>query len=303
MEGGTAADVRTVSFPSLAPLLFRLAIWSTQLNGEKSSLKFLLDVGDHIYRQRLKMPEVQRKDVLQLLIDYNRDAAKTNGETLEISARKDHSLILFVDGSKPMLSDDEIVMNAITFIFGGWVCQPVNRPTEAAVHRYDTTAVTLKFALHTLAHHQDVQDKVREEVRKVQGDKDIFDPDDVGKLTYMEQVLSEVLRLYPPSPMAVQRLASKDYEVNGKKIPKSIPFIVALDALHRSEKYWDNPEEFDPERFSPEQKANIPAFVYQPFGAGPRMCIGMRMANMVDKALLALILSKFRLVATSETDK
>ncbi|UYV80965.1 CYP3A4 [Cordylochernes scorpioides] len=102
---------------------------------------------------------------------------------------------------------------------------------------------------------------------------------------------------------AVQRLAIQDYEINGKKIPKSIPFLVPLDALHRSEKYWNNPDEFDPERFSPEQKANIPAFVYQPFGAGPRMCIGMRMANMVDKALLALILSKFRLVASSETDK
>ncbi|UYV79668.1 hypothetical protein LAZ67_18000221 [Cordylochernes scorpioides] len=188
--------------------------------------------------------------------------------------------------------------------------------------RYETTNSLLQFTLHLLIHHPDVQDKVRAEVREVQGNKvsdhgtvvtlaplggvwqDVFDPQDASNLHYTEQVLMEVMRLYPPSPVGVQRKANEDYLLDDSKlIPRSIPILAPLDALHRDTKYWANPETFDPDRFSPEKRYDFPYLSHQPFGAGPRTCIGRRVALTVAKTFLALLLTKYRLVKCHLTDK
>ncbi|UYV79679.1 CYP4V2 [Cordylochernes scorpioides] len=141
-------------------------------------------------------------------------------------------------------------------------------------------------------------------MKEVQGDKEVFDLQDVSKLNYTEQVLMEVMRLYPPSPLAVQRVANEDYHLNDSKlIPRDIPILIPLDALHRDTKYWTNPESFDPDRFSPERKGEFPALAFQPFGTGPRMCIGSRVALTEAKSFLALLLTKYRLVKCPLTDK
>src|SRR5690606_25964467 len=119
----------------------------------------------------------------------------------------------------------------------------------------------------------------------------------VGELAYMEQVLNETMRLYPPIHLG-SRIAARDLEFQGVLIPEGTRVLYSIYLAHRDARYWREPAQFDPERFTHEQVRQRVPYTFVPFGGGPRNCIGMAFAQVEAKIVLARILQKYRLELT-----
>ncbi|KAG0430365.1 hypothetical protein HPB47_022744 [Ixodes persulcatus] len=185
---------------------------------------------------------------------------------------------------KRRMTTEEIQANASTFLIAG----------------FETTGTTLAFSAYLLAKHPEIQDKTRDEVRSIIEKENGLTYDGVFSMRLLDQVISEVLRLYPPVVGFITRRCENDYEYEGLKIPKDITVVVPAYQLHHDPVYWENPEEFDPERFSPENKDKIEPMAYQPFGNGPRNCVAMRFGQLTLKMTLAKLLSKYKFTLDEE---
>jgi len=158
---------------------------------------------------------------------------------------------------------------------------------------HETSAVTMTWAFYLLSEHPEVEERMRAEVNTVlNGRTATFS--DLPKLSYMQQVINEVLRLYPAAYLFA-REAVLDDDIDGYPIPAKTLIFITPYITHRDPKYWPDPEKFDPERFSPEQTANRPKHIYYPFGEGPHVCIGNNFALMEMQLILAQALQRFRL--------
>jgi cytochrome P450 len=158
---------------------------------------------------------------------------------------------------------------------------------------HETTAATLAWAFYLLSQHAEVEERLRAEVQSVlHGSAPAFA--DLPKLVYMQQVINEVLRLYPAAYLFA-REAILDDVLDGYPIPAKTLIFISPYVGHRDPKYWPDPERFDPERFVPEQVASRPRHLYYPFGEGPHVCIGNNFAVMEMQLILAMTLQRFRL--------
>jgi len=129
--------------------------------------------------------------------------------------------------------------------------------------------------------------KVQQEVDRVlQGRTPTYD--DLARLPYCLQVFKEAMRLYPPAYL-LSRRALRTVEIDGYRVPRDMVVLYAPYTLHRREDYFPEPEKFDPERFIPEREKRLPRYAFVPFGAGPRICIGMYFAMMEGHLLLATL--------------
>ena len=157
----------------------------------------------------------------------------------------------------------------------------------------ETTAVLLAWAWALLSTHPAVDRKFRAELAEVLGGRTPTIAD-LPNLKYTRMILDETLRLYPPA-WAMSREVLSDDEIGGYHIPaKSQVFLVQY-VTHRLPEFWENPEGFDPERFTPERSANRPRYAYFPFGGGPRLCIGNEFALMEAQLVLATVAQKYHL--------
>lgn len=161
---------------------------------------------------------------------------------------------------------------------------------------HETTATALTWTWTLLSQHPDVARKLQAEVDAVLGDR-IPTFEDVPKLRYVAMVVQESMRLYPPV-WVFERQALADDVILGYAIPKGTVVAVSPYVLHRNPRYWDNPEGFDPERFSPETVAQSgdrrPKHAYLPFSVGPRQCIGNSFALMEAQLVVAMTARRFR---------
>ncbi|MEL6719563.1 MAG: cytochrome P450, partial [Bacteroidota bacterium] len=163
---------------------------------------------------------------------------------------------------------------------------------------HETSANALAWTLHLLAQHPEFVEKLRaEEAHVLDGKTPTFD--DLRQLQYHQQVIEEGMRLYPPAH-ALGREAIEEDEIDGVKIPKNGVVFISIFALHRSPKYWKDPLQFNPDRFSPEEKKKRPKLTYLPFGAGARMCIGNHFAMMEMQLLLARLIRHFDFETASD---
>lgn len=161
---------------------------------------------------------------------------------------------------------------------------------------HETTANALTFALWLVARHGEVQERMFEEVRRVCGGREPH-AEDCARLTYVEMVFAECLRLYPPA-WVVARTAKESYTMRtGEFIPKGAHLIVSQLVVHHDARWWPEPLRFDPERFTEEAKAARPKMSYFPFGGGARFCIGDRFAWMEGVLMLATVVQCWRLRA------
>eukprot|EP01102_Stenamoeba_stenopodia_P009109 TRINITY_DN2671_c0_g1_i1.p1 TRINITY_DN2671_c0_g1~~TRINITY_DN2671_c0_g1_i1.p1 ORF type:complete len:544 (-),score=116.99 TRINITY_DN2671_c0_g1_i1:90-1721(-) len=163
----------------------------------------------------------------------------------------------------------------------------------------DTTSFMLSIGLHLLAHHPDVADRVRAEVKSVlterHGSADAqITNDDLAKMPFLLATTKEILRLFPSAPLG-GRATTTAVDLNGYSIPEYTSIIIPNWNLHRNEKYWNNPLEFDPERFMTSEKGHHP-FAWVPFGAGARSCIGQRISMAESRIALAYILRAFEIL-------
>ena len=117
---------------------------------------------------------------------------------------------------------------------------------------------------------------------------------DLASLPYARMVIDEAMRLYPPA-WGFSRQALADDELGGFRLPAGWLAFVVPYVLHRLPAYWPAPESFDPERFTPEAVAARPKFVYLPFGAGPRQCIGNHFALLEAHLVVATLAQRYRL--------
>ncbi len=156
---------------------------------------------------------------------------------------------------------------------------------------HETSANALSWSLYLLAQHPDILKRLREEIAQVLGDRSpSFE--DLRNLQYTKQVIEESMRLYPPA-WTVGREALVEDEIAGQAIPKKAILFMSIYALHRHPDLWENPDQFDPDRFAPDLAKERSRWHYLPFGAGPRMCIGNNFAMMEMQILLAMLVRQF----------
>ncbi|KAM4631584.1 cytochrome P450 3A24-like [Discoglossus pictus] len=253
--------ITTVLFPFLVPLLKKMNFCIFSLD----VLNFFMDAIKNIKEKRQKGIHKDRVDFLQNMVD-----SQTNEEG-------NH-------GYKE-LSDTEVMAQALIFILAG----------------YETTSTTLMFVAYNLAVHPDVQSKLQEEIDTLLPNKAPPTYDALMQMEYLDMVINENFRLYPSGGGRIERLCKKTTEINGVTIPKGVVVVIPVFVLHRNPEIWPEPEEFQPERFSQENRESQDPYNFLPFGAGPRNCIGMRFALLNIKLALTVLLQNFTFRTCKET--
>ncbi|KAL1509582.1 hypothetical protein ABEB36_004294 [Hypothenemus hampei] len=251
-----------------------------------------------IIKETIKVREeknIVRKDMINLLLETRKGNKIEEGNAIETgyaTVQEDSYFDKVKFKQVRYLSDDDITSQALVFFFAG----------------FDTVSTALCYGAHELAMNKDVQDKLRAEIRETHKiNNGILTYDALLKMKYMDMVFCEILRKWPPA-LSIDRVCTKPYTIE-PKYPDEKPVHLKVGdllwlpmfGLHRDPKYFPNPEAFDPERFSDENRDQIIPYSYIPFGSGPRNCIGSRFAILESKALIYNLLLNFEIVPTKRT--
>ena len=161
---------------------------------------------------------------------------------------------------------------------------------------HDTSTSTLTFMMHELARHPEVIERLREEEERVLGGATPTAEQLEREMPYLDMVLDEVLRLYPPAWIGPRR-AVREFEFGGCTVPRGAYVNYCSWASHRIPEVFPEPEAFIPERFTRERKAALPRGAYVPFGGGSRICIGKRFGQTEVKLVATMLLQRLRLDA------
>lgn len=153
----------------------------------------------------------------------------------------------------------------------------------------DTTSVTLEWAMANLLNHPEVLKRLKTEINDVSIEGRLLEESDAGKCTYLNNVVSETLRLYPAGPLLVPHASSADCKVAGYDIPRGTWLFINAWAIQRDPKEWDEPDAFKPERFESETHRGK----FLPFGIGRRACPGMGLAQLVLSSALGSLIQCF----------
>ncbi len=158
---------------------------------------------------------------------------------------------------------------------------------------HDTTALTLTYTFYLLSEHPKVRERVEAEADAAVVDGPP-DASDAREMQDTERVLNEAMRLYPPV-YTMFREPKLDVKLAGYRIPEGAAIMLPQWVVHRSPRWYDDPETFDPGRWRPERRSERPRFAFFPFGGGPRHCIGKAFSLMEAKLILARVCSQHRL--------
>lgn len=156
---------------------------------------------------------------------------------------------------------------------------------------HETTAIALVWTFYLLAQYPQVRIKLQDEIRSVLGGREPA-LKDLARLPYLDWVLNESMRLYPPAWLQM-RFVAKETELDGVQLPVGTMLILSQWVIHRLPDIWEDAEKFKPERWDPALEQQIPPGAYFPFGGGPRTCIGMPLAQMEARIILASILQHY----------
>ena len=159
---------------------------------------------------------------------------------------------------------------------------------------HETTSNALTWTWYLLGQHPEVAEKLYAEVDKVLAGR-APTLADLPNLPYTAKVIKESMRLYPPAWMLNRRRAVVDTTLGGYPIPRGTEVIISSYVMHHLARYFEDPDEFRPERFTAEFEESLPRFAYMPFGGGPRVCIGNSFAMMETQLILAMVSSRFAL--------
>ncbi|XP_050683809.1 cytochrome P450 9e2-like isoform X7 [Leptidea sinapis] len=190
-------------------------------------------------------------------------------------------------------SDTDLVAQAVLFFIGG----------------FETISIGMSFTLYELALHPEVQERLAQEIKETHSKSEgKLDFDLIQNMQYLDMVISEVLRLWPPG-ILLDRICCKDYNMGKPNKYEKRDFIlrkgdliaIPVFSIHRDAKYFPEPEKFNPERFSDENKHLINSMTYMPFGFGPRNCIGSRFALLEIKMLIYQVLLRMEVSPCEKT--
>jgi cytochrome P450 len=247
------------------------------------SLQLLLELGANFKRTlfiphwvptptnlRIKREIASIENILYRIIEERRASGHDAGDLLSMLLHAQDE-----DGSR--MTDRQLRDETITLFLAG----------------HETTASTLSWTWWLLAQNPAVESKLYAELDAVLGGRPPS-LDDLPKLTYTGNVITESLRLYPAA-WGLARVAIEDHELAGYPVKKGMGIAMAQWVVHRDPRWYDAPEEFRPERWEGDLLKRLPRFAYFPFGGGPRQCIGNTFAVMEATLLLATIAHKYRL--------
>ncbi|XP_066247950.1 cytochrome P450 6a2-like [Euwallacea similis] len=257
------------SFPSLAKLL-RIGVFPSEVT------EFFKRVVSETIAYR-EDNNIQRPDFMQLIIELRRNG-KIAEENKEIKTS-------FQPGQA--LTIDEAAAQAFIFFLAG----------------FETTSTTASFALFEIASNPLIQQSAHNEVLHVMAKYDNqITYDGLMEMKYLDTVINETLRKYPPAPVFLRK-CMKRYPIPSTQafIEEGQSVLIPCLGLHRDPEYFPNPELFDPERFSDENKREVAEGTYIPFGSGPRNCLGMRFAMIQLKIALTLSLLNYELRLSKRT--
>ncbi|XP_049285220.1 probable cytochrome P450 6a14 isoform X2 [Anopheles funestus] len=212
---------------------------------------------------------IERPDFLNLLIQLK------NKGTVEDDATE----------GLEKLTLDEVAAQAFVFFLAG----------------FETSSTTLAFALFELAHNPDIQERVRAEVlEKLKLHDNQITYDALKEMTYLDQVINETLRMYPPVPQLI-RVATQPYAVAGTNVTldRDTMLMVPIYAIHHDATIYPDPKRFDPDRFATDALHSRHTHAFLPFGDGPRNCIGMRFGLLEVKFGIVQMVSKLRFTVSS----
>ncbi|KAK3924699.1 Cytochrome P450 6k1 [Frankliniella fusca] len=242
-------------------------------NSPRDVSAFFIKVVGEIVAHR-ELHGVERADMMQLLIQLkNQGFVAPDGEQADKS--NGHS-----EESITKVTEKEMAAHVFVFFLAG----------------FETTSTTISFALFELAKNPEAQEKLLEEIDAVlKKSKGEVTYDTIMNMPYMEMVVQETMRMYPPVPFLTrQAMVRRQLPLTDLTLDKGTRLLIPVSALHYDPRYWDKPDRYDPSRFTEEAKQTRPAMVYLPFGDGPRICIGMRMGLVQVKTALVSILSRAR---------
>nr|QLL22070.1 cytochrome P450 [Tribolium confusum] len=232
---------------------------------------FFIDLVKNTVEYRGKN-KIVRNDFLQLLIDLKTEDDKESSNQ---------------DGTS--LTIEEIAAQSFVFFIAG----------------FETSSTTMTFALYELARNQHIQDKVREEINTVlEKHEGKITYDAIQEMKYLEQVINEALRMYPPASL-LSRKCVKDYKIPDSDVilEKGMVVLIPILGIHHDKEYYPDPEKFDPNRFSEENKSLRHSYTHIPFGEGPRICIGLRFGIMQSKVGLVSLLKNFKFTINQKTQE
>ena len=284
-------------FPKLAPLI-RLLNWDTSMDLQ---VWFYATAAAIIESRQNQKSE--RKDFIQLMLDARESQGQLeNLSALEVSLKEDSTV------SECTTSEESTKEKKTEVISGkkgkGMTLSEMQAQCMAfLLAGYETTSTALSFTAYELALHPDIQQKLQQEIDEHLPEEQLPDYLSVQKMPYMDMVFSEVLRLHSIAQVVTIRECESDWNIDGLFIPQGTVVRIHMEAIHKDPESWgpEDPEDFVPERFLPERKAARSSLAWQPFGGGPRNCVGMRFALMEAKITLARVLKAFTIVRAEET--
>nr|XP_060632848.1 thromboxane-A synthase [Anolis sagrei ordinatus]XP_060632849.1 thromboxane-A synthase [Anolis sagrei ordinatus] len=281
--------ILTIAFPFIMIPLLRIL---RNKKREEANGFFINKVKDAIALRDQQDPNERRRDFLQLMLDARSSGDDVTVEHFDLVNQADFGVKRSETAAsqslpkklQKRLSEEEIAGQASLFLVAG----------------YETTNSMLSFATYLLATNPSCQEKLLQETDEFFSKHDIPDYQNILELPYFDMVIAETLRMYPPASRFT-REAAKDCLVLKQHIPAGAIIEVAVGHLHYNPKIWPEPHKFIPERFTTEAKQQRHPFSYLPFGAGPRSCIGLKLALMEVKITLLRILQKFKFQTCLET--
>jgi len=210
-------------------------------------------------------------DVIDRLIDERRESGEDKGDLLSTLAFARY------EDTGELMDREQLRAEIITLFLNG----------------HETVSDALGWAFFLLSKQPMVAQRLQHELQTVLGGRTPTMAD-LPKLQYTSWVIQETMRLFPPA-WVIERDTLEADEIGGYQIPPKSTVVLSQWATHRHPDFWENPEGFDPERFSPERSEERHRFAYFPFGGGPRLCVGSNFAMMEMTLILATVAQRFAL--------
>ncbi|QDV36390.1 cytochrome P450 [Tautonia plasticadhaerens] len=290
-EDGRGRDIHA-EMSTLALAIVAETLFAADVEGEAKAVSEALDVLTTYFmsplsifplRGYLPLPSTVRfrravrrvDEVLYGIIERRRRSGHDSGDLLG-------RLLAAQDDEGVGMTDRQLRDEAVTLFLAG----------------HETTALALTYALVLLAGHPDAQERLAAEVDEVLGDRPAT-TGDVPELRYTGWVVREAMRLYPPAWM-IGREALADCEFGGHHVAAGTQLLMAQWVVHRDPRWFDEPEDFRPERWDGELERRLSRGAYFPFGDGPRICIGQHFAMLEAVLVLATVVRRYRLSPASD---
>jgi cytochrome P450 len=291
-RAGEIRDIHQDMMGATLAIVLR-SLFGVELQDKRHAIEPALDAimhnssGIRAVASFLRIPTLARRAFLRAvdrlngvvyeLIAHGKERLKQESGSARVQNDLLTMLLMARDDDGNAMTDQQLRDEVITLLLAG----------------HETTALNLSWTWYLLSMHAEAEQRLHEELDRVVGDRAV-EPGDLGTLPYLECVLRESLRLYPPA-WRIFRTTDKPFNTANFVLPPGANLVLSQWVTHRDARWFPEPERFDPDRWAEKAAARLPRFAYFPFGGGPRVCIGAGFAMMEATLLVAAIAQRFRL--------